>query len=138
MSLIKLQQITHEINELKYQGELGVPILIEGRKDEEALRELGVEGPFIKVSGSMMGLSEIALRAASASRVIILTDFDRKGSELAKRLYTDIQSLGANPDLRIRRRLMGMTRRYIKDIQSLPSYIERLKLEVCPYPLDNI
>ncbi|ADL58873.1 MULTISPECIES: toprim domain-containing protein [Methanothermobacter] len=138
MSLIKLQQITHEINELKYQGELGVPILIEGRKDEEALRELGVEGPFIKVSGSMMGLSEIALRAASASRVIILTDFDRKGSELAKRLYTDIQSLGANPDLRIRRRLMGMTRKYIKDIQSLPSYIERLKLEVCPYPLDNI
>ncbi|WP_321210932.1 toprim domain-containing protein [Methanothermobacter sp. DP] len=138
MSLIKLQQITHEINELKYQGELGVPILIEGRKDEEALRELGVEGPFIKVSGSMMGLSEIALRAARASRVIILTDFDRKGSELAKRLYTDIQSLGANPDLRIRRRLMGMTRRYIKDIQSLPSYIERLKLEVCPYPLDNI
>lgn len=85
-----------------------------------------------------MGLSEIALRAASASRVIILTDFDRKGSELAKRLYTDIQSLGANPDLRIRRRLMGMTRKYIKDIQSLPSYIERLKLEVCPYPLDNI
>jgi len=138
MSLIKLQQITHEINELKYQGELGVPILIEGRKDEEALRELGVEGPFIKVSGSMMGLSEIALRAASASRVIILTDFDRKGSELAKRLYADIQSLGANPDLRIRRRLMGMTRKYIKDIQSLPSYIERLKLEVCPYPLDNI
>ncbi|MDI9614295.1 toprim domain-containing protein [Methanothermobacter sp.] len=138
MSLIKLQQITHEIDELKYQGELGVPILIEGRKDEEALRELGVEGPFIKVSGSMMGLSEIALRAASASRVIILTDFDRKGSELAKRLYTDIQSLGANPDLRIRRRLMGMTRKYIKDIQSLPSYIERLKLEVCPYPLDNI
>ncbi|MFB2622519.1 hypothetical protein FVF72_07105 [Methanothermobacter sp. KEPCO-1] len=138
MSLIKLQQITHEIDELKYQGELGVPILIEGRKDEEALRELGVEGPFIKVSGSMMGLSEIALRAASASRVIILTDFDRKGSELAKRLYADIQSLGANPDLRIRRRLMGMTRKYIKDIQSLPSYIERLKLEVCPYPLDNI
>ncbi|MDI9618171.1 toprim domain-containing protein [Methanothermobacter sp.] len=138
MSLIKLQQITHEINELKYQGELGVPILIEGRKDEEALRELGVQGPFIKVSGSMMGLSEIALQAANASRVIILTDFDRKGSELAKRLYADIQSLGANPDLRIRRRLMGMTRKYIKDIQSLPSYIERLKLEVCPYPLDNI
>ncbi|AAB85388.1 toprim domain-containing protein [Methanothermobacter thermautotrophicus] len=138
MSLIKLQQITDELEELKYQGEQGIPILIEGRKDEEALRELGVNGPFIKVSGTRLSLSEIALRASRTSRVIILTDFDRKGSELAKRLYRDMQSLGADPDLRIRRRLMGMTRRYIKDIQSLPSYIERLKLEVCPYPLDNI
>ena len=110
-----------------------MPILIEGRKDEEALRELGVNGPFIKVSGSSLNLSEIALRAAMSSRVIILTDFDRKGSELARRLYMDIQSLGSYPDLSIRRRLMGMTRRYIKDIQSLPSYIERLKFQVSPY-----
>lgn len=36
MSLIKLQQITDELEELKYQGEQGIPILIEGRKDEEA------------------------------------------------------------------------------------------------------
>jgi len=130
---MKLQQINDEIDELKYQGEQGVPILIEGRKDEEALRELGVNGPFIKVSGSSLNLSEIALRAAMSSRVIILTDFDRKGSELARRLYMDIQSLGSYPDLSIRRRLMGMTRRYIKDIQSLPSYIERLKFQVSPY-----
>lgn len=56
MSLMKLQQINDEIDELKYQGEQGVPILIEGRKDEEALRELGVNGPFIKVSGSSLNL----------------------------------------------------------------------------------
>jgi 5S rRNA maturation endonuclease (ribonuclease M5) len=133
MSLRRLLRLGEELEELKYYGEQGVPILIEGRKDEEALKELGVEGEFIKVSGSPQNLFEIAEIAAKSSKVIILTDFDKKGNQLANRLSRDIQSLGSNPDMQIRRRIMGMTRKYIKDIQSLPKHVSRLELEVCPY-----
>jgi 5S rRNA maturation endonuclease (ribonuclease M5) len=118
------------LEELKICVEEGMPILIEGKKDEKALRELGVDGNFIKVSGSGLKLFEIAEMAAqSSSKVIILTDFDKKGNELARRLSGDIQSLGSHPDLTIRRRIMGITRRYIKDIEGLPKYMNQLELK---------
>lgn len=134
MSFRRLLRLTEELEELKYYGEQGVPILIEGKKDEKALRELGIEGDFIKVSGSPLNLFEIAeIAAESSPKVIILTDFDKKGNQLAKRLSQDIQSLGSHPDTQIRRKIMGMTRKYIKDIQSLPKHINKLELEVYPY-----
>lgn len=110
-----------------------MPILIEGKKDEQALKNLGINGNFIKVSGSGLKLFEIAeIAAKSSSKVIILTDFDKKGNELAKRLAEDIQSLGSYPNLVIRRKIMGITRKFIKDIESLPRHMKQLELEECP------
>ncbi len=130
MSFKKLSCI---IEELKICAEQGMPILIEGKKDEEALIKLGVDGTFIKVSGSGLKLFEIAeIAVESSSKVIILTDFDKKGIELAKRLSEDIQSLGCYPNLEIRRKIMGMTRKFIKDVESLPRHIKQLELEDGP------
>ena len=131
MSFRKLLSI---MEELQNCAEQGMPILIEGRKDEEALRKLGINGTFIKVSGSPLKLFEIAeLAAKSSSKIIILTDFDKKGDELAKRLSEDIQRLGSHPDLEFRRKIMGITRRYIKDIEGLSKHLRQLELEECPY-----
>lgn len=133
MSFRRLLRLNEELEELKYYGEQGVPILIEGKKDEKALRELGIKANFIKVSGSPLNLFEIAeLAAESSPQVIILTDFDKKGNQLAKKLSKDIQDLGSYPDMQIRRRIMGMTRKYIKDIESLPKHINKLELDVYP------
>jgi 5S rRNA maturation endonuclease (ribonuclease M5) len=130
MSLKKLSCI---IEELKICAEQGMPILIEGKKDENALKELGIDGTFIKVSGSGLKLFEIAEKSVKlSSKVIILTDFDKKGEQLAKRLAEDIQSLGSYPNLEIRRKIMGITRKFIKDIESLPRHMEQLELEERP------
>lgn len=43
MSFIKLSSV---IEELKICVEQGIPVLIEGRKDENALKELGINGNF--------------------------------------------------------------------------------------------
>ncbi|WP_424356158.1 toprim domain-containing protein [Methanobacterium sp. MBAC-LM] len=111
-----------------------MPILIEGKKDEEALRKLGITGNIIKVSGSGLKLFEVAeIAAKTSSKVIILTDFDKKGDILAKKLSEDIQSLGSHPDLNIRKNIIKITRRYIKDIESLPKHMKQLELEINPY-----
>jgi len=126
MSFKKLSCI---IEELKICAEQGMPILIEGKKDEIALKNLGINGNFIKVSGSGLKLFEIAeIATESSSKVIILTDFDKKGTQLAKRLAEDIQSLGSYPNLEIRRKIMGITRKFIKDIESLPRHMKQLEL----------
>lgn len=130
MSFRRLSSI---LEELKICAEKGIPILIEGKNDERALQELGIDGNFLKVSGSGFKLFEIAEMAAlSSSKVIILTDFDKKGNELAKRLSEDIQSLGSHPDLTIRRRIMGITHKYIKDIEGLPNHMDYLELKERP------
>lgn len=130
MSFKKLSCI---IEELKICAEQGMPILIEGKKDENALKKLGINGTFIKVSGSGLKLFEIAEKSVkSSSKVIILTDFDKKGEQLAKRLAEDIQSLGSYPNLEFRRKIMGITRKFIKDIESLPRHMEQLELEEKP------
>lgn len=135
MSFKKLSCI---IEELKICAEQGIPILIEGKKDEKALKELGISGNFIKVSGSGLKQFEIAeLAIKSSSSVVILTDFDKKGIELAKRLAEDIQTLGCYPNLEIRRRIMGITRKFIKDIESLPRHMNQLELDECPYGVND-
>lgn len=131
MSFRKLLSIMEELQNCAKQG---IPILIEGKKDEEALRKLGINGNFMKVSGSPLKLFEIAeIAAKSSSKIIILTDFDKKGNELAKKLSEDIQRLGSHADLEIRRKIMGITRRYIKDIESLSRHLRQLELEEYPY-----
>jgi 5S rRNA maturation endonuclease (ribonuclease M5) len=131
MSFRRLSRIVEELSSCVEQG---MPILIEGKKDEEALRELGITGNIIKVSGSGLKLFEIAeIAAKTSSKVIILTDFDKKGNILAKKLSEDIQSLGSHPDLNIRKNIIKITRRYIKDIESLPKHMKQLELEINPY-----
>lgn len=131
MSFRKLLSIMEELQNCAKQG---MPILIEGKKDEEALKELGIEGNLIKVSGSPLKLFEIAeIAAESSSKIIILTDFDKKGNILAQKLSEDIQRLGSHPDLEIRRKIMRITRRYIKDIESLSRRLRQLELEEFPY-----
>jgi 5S rRNA maturation endonuclease (ribonuclease M5) len=120
------------IEELKIQAEEGIPFLVEGIKDERALQKLGIKGNIIKVSGSGLKLFEIAEMAATSPRVVILTDFDRKGNELAQRLTEDIQRLGSHPDIHYRNRIKGITSRYIKDIESLPRHLDNLELEEGP------
>ncbi|MGZ7047403.1 MAG: toprim domain-containing protein, partial [Methanobacterium sp.] len=101
---------------------------------EEALKKLGINCNIIKVSGSGLKLFEVAEKAVeSSTEVIILTDFDKKGNLLAKKLSKDIESLGSHPDLNIRRNIMNITRRYIKDIESLPKHLKQLELELNPY-----
>ncbi len=131
MSFRRLSRIVEELSSCVEQG---MPILIEGKKDEEALRELGINGNIIKVSGSGLKLFEVAeIATKTSSKVIILTDFDKKGDILAKKLSEDIQSLGSHPDLNIRKNIIKITRRYIKDIESLPKHMKQLELEINPY-----
>lgn len=134
MSFRKLLSVMEELQDCAEQG---MPILIEGKKDEESLKELGIDGNFIKVSGSPLKLFEVAEIAAQSSKIIILTDFDKKGNELAQKLSEDIQRLGSYPDLQIRRKIMGITRRYIKDIESLSRHLHQLELEECPYGVSS-
>jgi 5S rRNA maturation endonuclease (ribonuclease M5) len=79
---------------------------------------------------------EVAEEAArSFKEVVVLTDWDRAGEELARRVAEHLIAAGARADLDIRERLKRMVRREIKDVESLSRFVERVRAERCPNEL---
>lgn len=80
-----------------------MPVIVEGKSDEEALRKLGVDDivtlcgkPLYKVTQDISKRTE---------EILILTDYDREGRKLAKKLDNYFVSYGVLPNRKIRKKL---------------------------------
>ncbi len=115
-------------------SEEGAAIIVEGVRDERSLRDLGVEGPIVRAT--RRPALEVAEEAARDYReIVILTDWDRAGEELAQRMGRHLQCTGTSVDLETRARLKRMVRREIKDVESLSRFVERVRADRCPKEL---
>jgi 5S rRNA maturation endonuclease (ribonuclease M5) len=105
----------------------GVPVVVEGRRDVEALAALGVRGPVVALNRGLP-LAEFCLRLAGTSRAaVVLTDWDRKGGQLCRLLVEALEAVDVRPDLAPRRLLALHARKDVKDVQGLPTLFERLR-----------
>jgi dTMP kinase len=120
-----LDGIEKIITALKDRPE-NVVILVEGRKDRIALTCLGVSGDIVQVqdAGGIFGVAESI--AHQQKEAIILTDWDRKGGQLAELLRNALKANGVRYDDKLRARLSTLSKKEIKDIESLPSFITYL------------
>ena len=69
-----------------------IPIIVEGKKDEEALRKLGASGTIIRLNTGQSIFQFCEELARDYKQVIILTDWDAKGQQLFNRLKRDLQN----------------------------------------------
>lgn len=90
---------------------------MEGLRDEVALRNLGVRAEIIRLS--RLPLSEVALIASSHKEVMILTDFDKKGEELAKKLLNYLAGYPCSVDIETWKELRKLVRKDIKGVEDL-------------------
>jgi 5S rRNA maturation endonuclease (ribonuclease M5) len=122
---VRLDDILSALDELFDINE-SVPILVEGKKDIDALRSLGIKGVIISYNRGktiMNTCEELALKYAE---IIILTDWDRKGGILARELKRCLESSGVRPNSEYRARLAYLCKKEIKDVESLARYIRTL------------
>lgn len=80
----------------------GKPIIVEGKKDREALRRCGVNGKILIMNGRPQ---DVCGPLEGEEEAIILTDFDERGEELAEILCECLRSIGVCPNTDCRRRL---------------------------------
>jgi 5S rRNA maturation endonuclease (ribonuclease M5) len=126
-----LQALEGLIGSLMEASSEGTAIIVEGRRDEAALRALGIHGPVIMASRrSALCLAEDAARCYAA--IILLTDWDEKGEEMALNIAHHLQGAGLRADLEIRSRLKKLVRKEIKDVESLSFYMERMREQYGP------
>ncbi len=122
----KINNITKILEKLCQEIVSGTPVLVEGKKDIEALRRLNIPCTAITVKNSGKVLEDV-LEEIRTPEVIIFVDFDRHGSELAKRIKYQLEHRHVKANLVFWRMIRALVRRDVKDVEGLPTYIENLK-----------
>ncbi|MCX6775340.1 MAG: toprim domain-containing protein [Candidatus Micrarchaeota archaeon] len=104
MAVRKLQKkrklLDRVMKELK---ESGAPLLVEGKRDREALERIGVKNRIFLVN---MSPDKLCLRVSKvADEAVILTDFDEAGQKLCRRIEEALHSYNVLPNTEVRRKL---------------------------------
>ncbi len=122
------ERINEVLDELREIGD-DETILVEGDKDRDALRSLGVTGSITVLNDghSMVETSEMLSR--SFEKVYIMTDWDRKGGQLGRALSEQLTALGVAFSTEERRKMAYLCKKDIKDVESLPALLERIGVE---------
>lgn len=123
----KMEETDRIVEELRTQSEAGVPIIVEGRRDEAALRRLGVAGKVHCLKARGESRHEFLDRLDGTKEAIVLTDFDREGKELETWLYKELSQRGVKSDLRLWIRMRSISRTEVRSVEELPSFIRALE-----------
>ncbi|MBS3815027.1 MAG: toprim domain-containing protein [Hadesarchaea archaeon] len=134
-ALEKTEEILEEIK--KKSSKEKTSIIVEGKKDSEALRELGVKGPIHEISSNQKTALNFLESLRNYNEIIVLTDFDQEGDKLAQFSKKHLPKLGVEPEMELRTKLKKYLRKGVKDIEGLSEFIRREKIESKDNPTTN-
>jgi 5S rRNA maturation endonuclease (ribonuclease M5) len=120
------EDIKKKIIELQDENR-SIPIIVEGEKDIEALKKLGINGVIISLNKGISLTDFCDKIAQDYKKIIILTDWDRKGGFLC---YTIKKNLQGRVNCNTSYREFFTKNTIIKTIEGLPSWISKLKEKI--------
>jgi 5S rRNA maturation endonuclease (ribonuclease M5) len=122
----KLEKIEQLLARLVEESGKGALIVVEGKKDAEALKTLGVDGAVVtvKTGGKSFLEATTEIDASGAREVILFLDFDRRGREGTKRLQMSLERDKIKVDTQFWRELHSLVGKEVSCIESLPSYLD--------------
>ena len=123
---VKLDKVEKVLEELEEKAALGDIIIVEGKRDVASLKKLGINGN-IKTPNSRSLLNFIEGVEREQRNVVILTDWDNAGEELAIKMAKYLEHSSIDVDTNIRLRLKSLVKKEIKDIESIYSYVKKLE-----------
>lgn len=129
----KLQKRTEKIlqllERLEKESAKGIPIIVEGKNDINALQRLNVRGEIISAKTSGKSLLDVLSEVESTGKreVVLLMDFDKRGREWTRRLTQHLERMRIKPNSLFWRELLGLVGRDVKDVEGLATYVETLR-----------
>jgi 5S rRNA maturation endonuclease (ribonuclease M5) len=123
---IRCEMIECVLRDIGEQSDDGAVIVVEGKHDVSALQSLGICGKIMTLSGQPL-LNFADTLACNKDSVIVLTDWDRRGSELSQRIALYLQPYDVTVDTSLRDRLKKLVQKDIKDVQGLGRYFAGLQ-----------
>jgi 5S rRNA maturation endonuclease (ribonuclease M5) len=114
----QFEEIQTLLMDLKREaGSEATLIFVEGSKDIRSLEGFGIFKHVAQIQGR--NFDEMFDYAKKFKKIIILTDFDNAGQELAKKLQQNLTSRGMNVDLNFYNKLKFYFKKVSKDIEGL-------------------
>ncbi|MBN1676978.1 MAG: toprim domain-containing protein [Candidatus Thermoplasmatota archaeon] len=123
----RLEELEKVFEELEKDSERML-IVVEGAQDVAALKRLGIHKNVMAVNRGISIFSFAEMVSRRYDEAIVLTDWDRRGGQLARMLKEAFQANGVSVKERHRTQIVILSKKEIKDIQSLPRFVERLRV----------
>ncbi len=122
--LERAERMLRTLSELNHLNSL-MPIIVEGRKDVRALRELGFKGELITLNKGK-GLYEFCEEILQQySQAVLLMDWDSSGERIFKALSNHLSGLWEAQGS-LRESLKMQCQKDIRDIEAIPSLLYNL------------
>jgi 5S rRNA maturation endonuclease (ribonuclease M5) len=125
----KAEQIQQILEQLAEESKSGKPVIVEGRKDEQALKSLGVTGKMVFAKKGLKTIIDVIseIEDKCPKEVILMLDFDREGRELTEKLKNHMEKAGIKANIHYWIKLSSLTGREVKDVEGLATYMKTLK-----------
>ena len=131
----KEEKISEILSALAQESAKGTIILVEGKKDVETLRALGVEGPIVTVkTGGKSFLDVVSELETKTSKVILFLDFDRRGKQGTNRLRHGLERAGLKVDLEFWLGLLKSIGKDVQCVEGLNAYLGNLRIKTQASP----
>lgn len=110
------------IESLNNECKAGAIVIVEGRKDEIALREIGFKGEIL-VYNNFKGIINFVDHVSRKGRkVILLLDRDRKGRSLTSKILKKLDILCPHDSLNYKKKFVKITHGKIMCIENLSNF----------------
>ena len=119
-SIEDLEKIIAELGE----ENRSIPIVVEGKKDIEALRKLDINGEIIGINSGHTLIDFCDKIAQEHTDIIILTDWDRKGGYLCRTIKRNLEG---RVNCNTKYRELFAKNAMIRTLEGLPSWLETMK-----------
>ena len=126
---VRLERFRKLMDRVSYESERGGVIIVEGLRDRESLRKMGINGRILCLQSSRKNVVSFVEGLQDVRDVVVLTDFDREGVFLAKRLARILNAQSVHTNLVLWRELRQLTRSDVRSIEELPKYYQRMRVE---------
>jgi 5S rRNA maturation endonuclease (ribonuclease M5) len=111
--------LTGFIRDLNQRAEEGWALLVEGPRDQRAMRSLGYGGSLVTVS---LVKRHSRAMVPSLRKVVVLTDLDREGAALAAKFIRRLNHEGVKTSLEERRRLKAASHGVFLHVENLSRF----------------
>jgi 5S rRNA maturation endonuclease (ribonuclease M5) len=118
-----IAQEVHEFIELlNHEGKAGARVIVEGKKDELALREVGFKGEILVYNNFKGIINFVDYVSKRRRKVILLLDRDRNGKSLTSKILKKLHVLCPHDGLYYKKRFVKLTHGKIMCIENLSNF----------------
>lgn len=120
-----LEKLRHFVGMLNEEYEKGSVIVVEGRRDAEALFRIGFTGSPV-VFHNFKGVADFVDSHDPDKKIILLLDMDRTGKYLTSRLVSQLQSRKNSVSLFYKHALAKITNGRVRHVEDLSAYARQM------------